>query len=96
MRLATHYLPSDRLEEAKERIIAQPFRTEAILDELSAEEVPDAPILGRLKQIDRLFASDRLEDILDALDAAAATATPGPRAKPRSSAGNRQWPARSA
>ena len=26
-RLATHYLPSDRLEEAKERIIAQPFRT---------------------------------------------------------------------
>ena len=26
LRLATHYLPSDRLEEAKERIIAQPFR----------------------------------------------------------------------
>ena len=68
LRLATHYLPSDRLEEAKERIIAQPFRTEAILDELSFEEVPEAPILGRLKQIDRLFASDRLEDILQALD----------------------------
>lgn len=68
LRLATHYLPSDRLEEAKERIIAQPFRTEAILDELSAEDVPDAPILGRLKQIDRLFASDRLEEILEALD----------------------------
>jgi len=71
LRLATHYLPSDRLDEAKERIIAQPFRTEAILDELSAAVVPDAPILGRLKQIDRLFASDRLEDILDALDSAA-------------------------
>ena len=26
LRLATHYLPSDRLDEAKERIIAQPFR----------------------------------------------------------------------
>ena len=68
LRLATHYLPSDRLEEAKERIVAQPFRTEAILDELSFEEVPDAPILGRLRQIDRLFASDRLEEILQALD----------------------------
>lgn len=69
LRLATHYLPSERLDEAKERIIAQPFRTEAILDELSAEEVPEAPIMGRLKMIDRLFASDRLEDILAALDA---------------------------
>ncbi|MBA3543532.1 MAG: enoyl-CoA hydratase/isomerase family protein, partial [Chthoniobacterales bacterium] len=69
LRLATHYLPSDRLEEAKERIIALPFRTEAILDELSAEEVPEAPVMGRLKMIDRLFASDRLEDILAALDA---------------------------
>src|SRR6478609_6148730 len=68
LRLATHYLPSDRLDEAKERIIAQPFRTEAILDELSADELPDAPILGRLKQIGRLFASDRLEEILEALD----------------------------
>jgi len=68
LRLATHYLPSDRLEEAKERIVAQPFRTEAILDELSFENVPEAPILGRLKQIDRLFASDRIEDILEALE----------------------------
>jgi len=72
LRLATHYLSSDRLEEAKERIVAQPFRTEAILDELSAEDVPDAPVVGRLKQIDRLFASDRLEEILEALDGAAA------------------------
>ena len=69
LRLATHYLPSERLEEAKERIIAQPFRVEAILDELSADEVPEAPIMGRLKDIDRLFAADRLEDILAALDA---------------------------
>jgi len=69
LRLATHYLSSDQLEEAKERIIAQPFRTEAILDELSVQDAPEARIMGRLKDIDRLFASDRLEDILAELDA---------------------------
>ena len=72
LRLATHYVRSEHLEEAKERIIEQPFRTEAILDELSAIEVPEAPILQRLETINRTFASDRLEDILDALDTAAA------------------------
>ena len=71
LRLATHYLPSDRLEEAKERIMAQPFKAEAVLDELSEEYVPEARIMGNLKKIDRYFASDRLEDILDALDAGA-------------------------
>ena len=72
LRLATHYLPSDRLEEAKERIIAQPFRTQAVLDELSEEYIPDARIMASLPKIDRYFASDRLEDILEALDAGAA------------------------
>ncbi len=72
LRLATHYLPSNRLEEAKERIIAQPFRVLAILDELSEEQVPEARIGGNLKKIDRYFACDRLEGILDALDAGAA------------------------
>ena len=72
LRLATHYLRSEHLEEAKERIIEQPFRTEAILDELSATEVPEARIMGNLQKIDRYFASDRLEEILDALDAGAA------------------------
>src|SRR3954463_2224146 len=50
MRFATHYLPSERLEEAKERIIAQPFRTQAILDELSEDYVPDAKIMGNLQK----------------------------------------------
>ncbi len=72
LRLATHYLPSERLEETKERIMAQPFRVEAILDVLSDTQVPDARILGNLQKIDRYFASDRLEEILDALDAGAA------------------------
>jgi enoyl-CoA hydratase len=68
LRLATHYLPSERLEEAKERIMAQPFRVAAILDELSEENVPPPRIGDNLSKIDRYFASDRLEDILDALD----------------------------
>lgn len=72
LRLATHYIPSERLEEAKERIMAQPFRVTAILDELSEDEVPPARIMENLAKIDRYFASDRLEDILDALDVGAA------------------------
>ena len=50
LRLATHYLPSDRLDEAKERIMAQPFRVQAILDELAEENVPEARIAGNLAQ----------------------------------------------
>ncbi len=71
LRLATHYIPSNRLEEVKERIMAQPFRVQAILDEMSADDVPEARILGNLAKIDRHFASDRLEDILGSLDAGA-------------------------
>ena len=70
--LATHYIHSERLEEAKERIMAQPFRVQAILDELSEDDCPEARISGNLARIDRYFASDRLEDIIDALDAGAA------------------------
>ena len=69
LRLATHFVPSERLDEAKERIMAQPFRTQAVLDELSDIEVLDAPIMGQLETINRCFASDRLENILAALDA---------------------------
>ncbi len=72
LRLATHYLPSERLEEAKQRIIEQPFRAQAVLDELSEEQVPEARIMGNLPKIDRYFASDRLEDMLETLDAGAA------------------------
>ena len=48
--------------------MAQPFRVQAILDELSEDDIPPARITGNLGKIDRYFASDRLEDILDALD----------------------------
>ena len=67
LRLATHYLPSSAVDEAKDRIAADPFRVEAILDEL-AVAAPDAPIIARLPQIDRCFAADDLATTLDLLD----------------------------
>ncbi|MBU3078511.1 enoyl-CoA hydratase/isomerase family protein [Sphingomonas quercus] len=66
--LATHYVPSDNLDDLKLRLAAQPDRAEAILEEFSAP-APDAAILGQREAIDRLFASDNYEEILAALDA---------------------------
>ncbi len=65
--LATHYLPSAALEEAKARLAVDPQGIAAILDGLAAD-VPDARILAHRVDIDRLFASDDLEDIYAALD----------------------------
>ena len=64
--LATHYLPAARLAEARARVAAEPGRIEAILAELSAEP-PPARLAGNAARIERLFACDRLEDILAAL-----------------------------
>jgi enoyl-CoA hydratase len=66
--LASHYLASDTLDEAKAQIAAEPQRIEAILDALSTP-APDARILAHRGAIDRLFASDTLEDIFAALEA---------------------------
>jgi enoyl-CoA hydratase len=65
--LATHYLPGSALIETKVRIADDPANVEVILDELSVEP-PRARIVGNRERIDRLFASDRLEDIFAALD----------------------------
>jgi enoyl-CoA hydratase len=67
LRLATHYIPSARLDEAKRRIAADPYRVQAILDELSVDP-PAAPIMWRLALIDGCFAPDTLEEILACLD----------------------------
>jgi enoyl-CoA hydratase len=67
-RLATHYLPSERLAEAKARIIDAPGEVGAVLKDLSATP-PDARIAGNAERIDRLFAADRLEEIIAALEA---------------------------
>jgi enoyl-CoA hydratase len=66
--LASHYLHSEALEDAKARIIADPQAIDAVLDALSSP-TPDARILAHRGAIDRLFASDRLEDVLAALEA---------------------------
>ncbi len=65
--LATHYLPSDGLDEAKQRI-GDGEDVAAVLDALSATP-PDAKIAAHADAIVRLFASDRYEDILTALAA---------------------------
>ena len=65
--LATHYLPAAALDEAKERIVADPSRIEGILGQLSITP-PPARIDQHRPQIDRLFATDELEDILAALE----------------------------
>ena len=65
--LATHYLASDGLDEAKQRI-GDGEDVAAVLDALSATP-PDAKIAAHAVAIARLFASDRYEDILAALAA---------------------------
>lgn len=66
--LATHYLPSEKLAEAKARIAKHPDRIGGILGELSVT-APPAAITGQIDRINRLFASDTYEDILAALEA---------------------------
>jgi enoyl-CoA hydratase len=66
--LATHYLPSEALSEAKARIAEDPDRIDGILGQLSVAP-PESKIIEHLFDINRLFASDRLEDIHAALEA---------------------------
>ena len=70
LRLATHYIASDRLDEVKTRLVADPYRAEAILDEFAEDALPPTPIVARLPLIDRCFADDTLPEILACLDAA--------------------------
>ncbi|MEA3053436.1 MAG: enoyl-CoA hydratase [Sphingomonadales bacterium] len=66
--LATHYVPSLALDDLKARILAEPDRIEALLDE-NGVPPPPARIEENLPTIDRLFASDDYEEILAALEA---------------------------
>lgn len=66
--LATHYLPSSALDEAKQRIAADPQAIATTLDALDAA-APDAAILAYRDAIDRLFAAEELEEIYAALEA---------------------------
>jgi enoyl-CoA hydratase len=66
--LATHYIPSDRIEDVKEQIVLHPEGVSRILAQ-AAEAPPPAKIMERLPDLNRLFASDRFEDVLQALEA---------------------------
>lgn len=66
--LATHYIPSSGLEDLVDRILKSPDRVMGTLGAAS-ETPPDARIANNLALINRLFASDRLEEIITALEA---------------------------
>jgi len=68
LHLATHYVEQAGVEELVERVIKAPDRAKGALGAAS-NYVPDAKIEANLPQITRLFASDRLEDVLAALEA---------------------------
>jgi enoyl-CoA hydratase len=65
--LATHYLPHEALVELKARISEHPDRIEAILAEAPVT-APEPRIADRMATINRAFAPDTLEEILDALE----------------------------
>jgi len=66
--LATHYLPSEALADAKQRIATEDAdRIDGILGTLTVTP-PPSQIVETLFQINRHFASDRLEDILQSLE----------------------------
>jgi enoyl-CoA hydratase len=67
--LATHYLSSEALAEAKTRIATEDAdRIEGILGTLSGA-APPSKIIDSLFDINRHFASDNLEDIIASLEA---------------------------
>ncbi len=66
--LATNYIEQSSLEELHDRILKAPSRLKGTLGSM-ATTPPDAKIEANMASITRLFASDRLEEVLAALDA---------------------------
>ena len=67
--LATHYVEQERSRTWSDRILKAPGRARRRAGRRRRKRPPDAKIEANLPAITRLFASDRLEDILAALDA---------------------------
>ena len=67
--LATHYLPSEHVTEARVHLTETPGDIDRALRSLAPLDPPPARIAGNAERIARLFASDRLEEILAALAA---------------------------
>ncbi|MEB3414471.1 enoyl-CoA hydratase/isomerase family protein [Alteriqipengyuania sp. WL0013] len=68
--IATHYVPSEMLAEAKARIIEKPGRIAGVMSEMVGTP-PKARIEENADRIRKHFASDRLEDIVASLEDAA-------------------------
>ena len=66
--IATHYMPSDTLDDVKARLLADPASLTAILD-AAAQPPPPSKLDAARPDIDRLFASNKAEEIVAALDA---------------------------
>src|SRR3546814_14249572 len=75
--LATHYLPADALAHAKWLIAEKLHAIAAILDRLAAAP-PEAAILARWADTERLFAADPLEEVFATFAAAGADTAAGP------------------
>jgi enoyl-CoA hydratase len=68
LQLATHYVVQAGIEDLVERMMIAPARAKGALGTASGS-VPEAKIERNLPLITRLFASDRLEDVLADLEA---------------------------
>lgn len=66
--LATHYVEQAQLADMVDRLLKTPGRVQGIVG-AAASTPPEAKIEPNLAAIGRLFASDRLEDIIEALEA---------------------------
>jgi len=66
--LATHYVPGSGVEELVDRIMKSPGRVQGAIGAAS-QSAPDARISDNLALINRLFASDTLEQVLAAIEA---------------------------
>jgi enoyl-CoA hydratase/carnithine racemase len=67
LNLATHYVEQAGLEELVERVMKAPGRVQGALGAASTTP-PEGKVEENLGQIAKLFASDRLEDVLRALE----------------------------
>ncbi len=65
--IATHYVPSDMIAEAKARIAEKPDRIGGVLSEMVGSP-PKARLEENADKIARHFASDKYEDILASLE----------------------------
>jgi enoyl-CoA hydratase len=66
--LATHYVEQAKLADMVDRIATTPQRVQGPIGAFAATP-PEAKIAANLPNITKLFASDRLEDVLAALEA---------------------------